>query len=232
MVLSDRYHRQRLVEGIGVVGQAMIANAHVTIVGIGALGCLSASMLARAGVGTLRLIDRDIVEKTNLQRQLLFTEEDAHLQQPKADAASAHLRTMNSEIDIQPHVEDVTAKNIERLLLETDVIVDGLDNFNTRYLLNDFAVKNKIPYMFAGVIGSQGNVMSVIPNNTPCLRCLFPDPPPAGHQETCDSVGVLSPAIGIAASCQSMDVLKFITGNQSKISPTLLTFDLWNFSMR
>jgi adenylyltransferase/sulfurtransferase len=228
MVLFDRYHRQRLVDGIGDSGQQSISESNVTVVGVGALGCLSASMLARAGVGNLHLIDRDIVETTNLQRQLLFTEEDALLQQPKAVAAAQHLRNMNSEIQIQSHVEDVTSRNIERLLCNTDVIVDGLDNFHTRYLLNDFAIKNNIPYMFAGVIASQGNVMTVIPNVTPCLRCLFPDPPPIGLQETCDTAGVLSPAIGIAASCQSMDVLKFITGNKDKISPTLLRFDLWN----
>jgi len=228
MVVSDRYHRQRLVEGIGDGGQEDISRAHITVVGIGALGCLSASMLPRAGVGTLTLIDRDIVETTNLQRQLLFTEEDSHLQRPKATAAETHLRKINSEIQIESHVEDVTARNIDRLLQGANVIVDGLDNFNTRYLLNDYAVKNNVPYMFAGVIGGQGNVMSVIPSATPCLRCLFPEPPPLGSQETCDTAGVLAPAIGIAASCQTIDVLKFITGNQDKISPTLLTFDLWN----
>jgi adenylyltransferase/sulfurtransferase len=228
MVVSDRYHRQRLVEGIGDGGQEDISRAHITVVGIGALGCLSASMLARAGVGTLTLIDRDIVETTNLQRQLLFTEEDSRLQRPKATAAETHLRKINSEIQIESHVEDVTARNIDRLLQGANVIVDGLDNFNTRYLLNDYAVKNNVPYMFAGVIGGQGNVMSVIPSATPCLRCLFPEPPPLGSQETCDTAGVLAPAIGIAASCQTIDVLKFITGNQDKISPTLLTFDLWN----
>ena len=228
MVVSDRYHRQRLVEGIGDSGQEAISNAHITIVGIGALGCLSASMLARAGVGTITLIDRDIVETTNLQRQLLFAEEDSHTQRPKASAAATRLREINSDILIESHVEDVTARNIDRLLRGTDVIVDGLDNFHTRYLLNDYAVKNNVPFMFAGVIAGQGNVMSVIPSTTPCLRCLFPEPPPAGSQETCDTAGALAPAIGIAASCQTMDVLKFITRNQDKISPTLLTFDLWN----
>ena len=228
MVVSDRYHRQRLVEGIGDGGQDAISKANVTVIGIGALGCLSATMLARAGVGTLTLIDRDIVETTNLQRQLLFTEEDANTQQPKAVAAANHLSTINSDIQIHFHVEDLTSGNIERLIGETDVLVDGLDNFNTRYLLNDFAIKMMKPYMFAGVIAGQGNVMSILPTITPCLRCLFPEPPPTGTAETCDTAGVLSPAIGIAASCQTMDVIKFITGNQEKISPTLLTFDLWN----
>ncbi len=228
MVVSDRYHRQRLVEGISDSGQDAISKANITVIGVGALGCLSASMLTRAGVGSITLIDRDIVETTNLQRQLLFNEEDAKTQQPKALAAAKHLRGINSDIQIIPYVEDLTARNIHRLLGNTDVIVDGLDNFHTRYLLNDYAVKNIIPFMFAGVIAGQGNVMTVIPSLTPCLRCLFPDPPPTGVQETCDTAGVLAPAIGVAASCQTMDVLKFITGNKDKISPTLLTFDLWN----
>jgi len=228
MVVLDRYHRQRLVEGIGDSGQENISKANVAIVGIGALGCMSSTMLARAGVGNITLIDRDIVETTNLQRQILFTEEDAASQRPKADAAAEHLKACNSDIQITSHVEDLTARNIERLLFEADVIVDGLDNFNTRYLLNDFAVKTNKPYMFAGVIAGQGNVMTIIPKQTPCLRCLFPEAPPAGHQETCDTAGALSPAIGIAASCQTMDALKFISGNQDKISPSLLTFDLWN----
>ena len=228
MVFSDRYHRQRLVDGIGDQGQLAISNATIAIVGVGALGCMSASMLARAGVGHLVLIDRDIVESTNLQRQVLFTEEDASTQQPKASAAAAHLAKVNSEIKITAHVEDLTSRNIHHLLEDVDVIVDGLDNFNTRYLLNDFAVKTNTPFMFAGVIASQGNVMTIIPGSTPCLRCLFPEPPPSGEQDTCDTAGVLAPAIGIAASCQCMDVIKFITGNQEKISKTLLTFDLWN----
>ena len=228
MVTPDRYHRQRLVDGIGDEGQCAIINSTVAIVGVGALGCMSASILARAGVGNLILIDRDIVEKTNLQRQILFTEEDATTQQPKATAAATRLSAVNSDIAITAHVEDLTARNIDRLLSGVDVIVDGLDNFNTRYLLNDYAVKTNTPFMFAGVIASQGNVMSIIPGVTPCLRCLFPDPPKSSEQDTCDTIGVLAPAIGIAASCQCMDVLKFLTGNLDNISRTILTFDLWN----
>lgn len=228
MVVSDRYHRQRLVSGIGDNGQDAIAQSTVVIIGIGALGCMSASMLARAGVGHLVLIDRDIVEQTNLQRQLLFTEDDARIQQPKAIAAKEYLSKVNGEITITAHVEDVTPHNIDRLFQNADVIVDGLDNFETRYLVNDYAVKTNTPYMFAGAIASQGNVMTIIPNETPCLRCIFPDPPSSREQETCDSIGILSPAIGIATSCQTMDVLKYLSGNRDAISPTLLTFDLWN----
>lgn len=228
MAISDRYHRQRLVDGIGDDGQHTISNATAAIVGVGALGCLSASMLARAGVGHLILIDRDIVETTNLQRQVLFTEEDAANQEPKAIAAATRLSKVNSDIQITPFVEDLSSRNINRLLEGVDVIIDGLDNFTTRYLLNDFAIKENKPFMFAGVIASQGNVMTVLPESTPCLRCLFPEPPPASSQDTCDTVGVLAPAIGIAASCQCMDVIKCLTGNKDKISRTLLTFDLWN----
>tara|TARA_B100000959_G_scaffold263731_1_gene303421 strand:+ start:554 stop:1594 length:1041 start_codon:yes stop_codon:yes gene_type:complete len=228
MAIPDRYHRQRLVDGIGDQGQHAISNSTVAIVGVGALGCMSASLLARAGIGHLVLIDRDIVETTNLQRQVLFTEKDAETQQPKATAAATHLANVNSEIKITAHVEDLNTKNITRLLDGVDVIVDGLDNFNARYLLNDFAVQAEKPFMFAGVVAGVGNVMTIIPNKTPCLRCLFPEPPTSGNQDTCDSVGVLAPAIGIASSCQCMDVIKYITGNQDKISRTLLTFDLWN----
>ncbi len=228
MATPDRYHRQRLVDGIGDQGQLAISNSVVAIVGVGALGCMSASILARAGVGNLVLIDRDIVETTNLQRQVLFTEEDAESQQPKASIAASRLAKVNSEIKITPHVEDLTSRNIHRLLDGVDVIVDGLDNFNARYLLNDFAVKTNKPFMFAGVISGQGNVMTIIPKTTPCLRCLFPNPPAPGSQDTCDTVGVLAPAIGIAASCQCMDVIKYLTSNEEKISRTLLTFDLWN----
>ncbi len=228
MVYSDRYHRQRLVKGIGDCGQEKISQATIAIVGVGALGCMSASLLARAGVGKLVLIDRDIVETTNLQRQILFTEKDANNQKPKAIAAKAHLENANSEITITHHVENLTARNIERLLKNVDVIVDGLDNFHTRYLLNDYAVKTETPYMFAGVIAGRGNVMSIMTPSTPCLRCLFPNQLKGGNQDTCDSAGILGPAIGIAASCQTMDTIKYISGNKDRISPTLLTFDLWN----
>ena len=230
MTTHDRYHRQRLVEGFGDCGQDALRDSCVAIVGIGALGCLSASFLARSGIGRLILIDRDIVEKTNLQRQLLFNEVDAATQMPKAIAAKQHLESINSEIVIDAHVEDLEASNIKRLLKHADVIVDGLDNFQTRYLLNDFAIQEQIPFMFAGVIAGQGNVMTIIPKKpaTPCLRCLFPEPPKDSSQETCDTAGVLAPAIGIASSCQTMDVLKYLTGNRDRIPSSLLTFDLWN----
>ena len=228
MTVSDRYHRQRLVAGIGDDGQDAIRKSHVAIVGVGALGCMSADMLARAGVGEITLIDRDIIEFTNLQRQVLFTEEDANSHQPKATAAAERLLAINSEIKICTHVEDLTPKNIDRLLEGVDIIIDGLDNFDTRYILNNYSVKNNIPFLFAGVIGASGNVMTIIPHVTPCLRCLFPNPPPAGSQDTCDTAGIIAPAIGIAASCQCSDAIKILSNNRDKVSPTLLVFDLWN----
>jgi molybdopterin/thiamine biosynthesis adenylyltransferase len=228
MTVSDRYHRQRLVANIGDEGQNAICKSHVAIVGVGALGCMSADMLARAGVGTITLIDRDIVERTNLHRQVLFTEEDAQTHQPKATAAAERLKAINSETQINAHVEDLTPKNIDRLLKGAEIIIDGLDNFNTRYILNDYAVKNNIPFLFAGVIAASGNVMTIIPNVTPCLRCLFPEPPAAGSQETCDTAGVIAPAIGIAASCQCSDAIKILSNNLEMVSSTLLVFDLWN----
>ena len=227
MTGADRYHRQRLTH-IGDDGQEAICNSHVAIVGVGALGCMSADMLVRAGVGTITLIDRDIVEFTNLQRQVLFTEQDAETHQPKATAAASRLCAINSSIEIRPHVEDLSQKNVDRLLKDADIIIDGLDNFNTRYILNDYAVKNNKPFLFAGVIAGSGNVMTIIPNETPCLRCLFPEPPPSGSQETCDTAGVIAPAVGIAASCQCCDALKLLSGHRDKVSPTLLVFDLWN----
>ncbi len=229
MAIQDRYHRQRLVEGFGDAGQHALSETTIAIVGLGALGCLTASMLARAGVGSLILIDRDIVELTNLQRQLLYTEEDAAKHLPKALAAKLHLEQFNSDINVTAEVVDLTCVNAERLLAPADIIVDGLDHFTTRYILNDVAVKQQKPYLFAGVIAGQGNVMSIVPEKpTPCLRCVFPEPPPSGAQDTCDTAGVLTPAIGIAASCQTMDALKCATGHLEKITNTLLTFDLWN----
>ncbi len=229
MAIPDRYHRQRLVEGFGDAGQSALSETTIAIVGLGALGCLTASMLARAGIGSLILIDRDIVELTNLQRQLLYTEEDAAKHLPKALAAKLHLEKINSEINVTAQVVDLTHVNAELLLESADIIIDGLDHFTTRYILNDVAVKYKKPFLFAGVIAGQGNVMSIVPSKpTPCLRCVFPEPPPNGSQDTCDTTGVLAPAIGIAASCQTMDALKYATGHLEQITNTLLTFDLWN----
>ncbi len=229
MAIQDRYHRQRLVEGFGDAGQHALSETTIAIVGLGALGCITASMLARAGVGSLILIDRDLVELTNLQRQLLYTEEDAEKHLPKALAAKRHIESINSDINVTAEVVDLTVVNAERLVEPADIIVDGLDHFTTRYLLNDVAVKHNKPFLFAGVIAGQGNVMSIVPEKpTPCLRCVFPEPPPNGSQDTCDTAGVLAPAIGIAASCQTMDALKIATGHLEHITNTLLTFDLWN----
>ncbi|MDP6601428.1 MAG: ThiF family adenylyltransferase [Phycisphaerales bacterium] len=243
--MSDRYHRQRLVESLGDAGQESLAESRVTIVGTGALGCGVADLLARAGVGSLTLIDRDIVEETNLQRQVLFDEDDAVQHRPKAAAAAARLEEINSHIAITHHVEDLTPRNAEQLLMGTDLIVDGLDNFETRYLLNDISVAHGIPFLFGGVVAAQGNTMTILPSHnqvreawdtrvrwtseqsTPCLRCLFPQPPPPGTHDTCDTAGVLGPAVAIVCACQAMDAIKLLAGHIKSVRRALLVFDMW-----
>jgi len=230
-----RYHRQMLLPGIGREGQQRIAAAHVAIVGVGALGCALADMLARAGVGTITLIDRDIVELTNLQRQTLFTEADALAGTPKAEAAAARITAINSTIHVRVHAADLTARNASDLLALSSqppaVILDGTDNFETRYLLNDISVKWLIPYAYAGAVGTRGMQATFVPDaarTSPCLRCVFPDIPAPASVPTCDTAGVLGPTINIAAGAQVADALKIITSNTHLLSGTLLEFDVWN----
>lgn len=233
---SDRYHRQMLLPGVGPGGQQRLAAAHAAIVGCGALGCASADLLARAGVGTLTLIDRDVVELTNLQRQTLFTEADARDGVPKALAAAQRLRAVNSSINIRPIVADLTARNIEQLLLEkhandvppVSILIDGADNFQTRYLINDLAIRDSLPYAYAGVVGTTGMALTVIPTRTPCLRCLFEDPPAPGSTPTCDTAGVYGPAVTAVVASQVSDALKILLSQADLVAPTLLEFDLWS----
>jgi molybdopterin-synthase adenylyltransferase len=224
-----------LLPGFGPIGQHRIAAAHIAIVGIGALGCSLADQLARAGVGTITLIDRDVVELTNLQRQSLFTESDANAGTPKAEAAAARLQAINSSVRTRPLAADLTAHNAHELLaLATHppaVILDGTDNFETRYLLNDISVKHTIPYAYAGVVGTRGAQATFTPDTnraSPCLRCVFPEIPSPASVPTCDTAGVLGPAIAIATGAQAADALKIITGNAHLLSGTLLEFDVWN----
>ncbi len=230
-----RYHRQMLLPGFGPAAQQRIADAHIAIVGVGALGCSLADQLARAGVGTITLIDRDVVELTNLQRQTLFTEADARAGTPKAEAAAARLGAINSAIRTRPFAADLTARNAEELLdlqaRRPAVILDGTDNFETRYLLNDISVKYAIPYAYAGVVGTRGMQATFLPDahrTSPCLRCIFPDIPAPGSVPTCDTAGVLGPTIAIATGAQAADALKIITANTQLLSGTLLEFDVWN----
>lgn len=226
---AERYSRQMLFLGIGEAGQRRLGDAHVAMVGCGATGAASASLLARAGVGTLTLIDRDFVEFSNLQRQLLFDEADAADALPKAEAARRKIALFNSAITVNPRVADLVPGNIHELLDGADIVLDGTDNFETRYLINDFAVQQKKPWIYAAAIGAYAATMNVLPGGeaaTACLACIFPKPP-AGPVETCDTAGILSTAVNLAASIQVTETLKFLTGQPQLMRRSLLSFDLW-----
>lgn len=228
---AERYHRQALVPGIGHDGQRSISASCVMIVGVGALGCTAADHLARAGVGRLVLIDRDVVEWTNLHRQTLFDERDAREHVPKAFAAASRLCRVNSTITITPEVTDLTPRNARALVdrHRPAVLLDASDNFQTRFLMNDLAVCLGIPLVYAGVIATTGMRLTVIPGSTPCLRCVF-DGPPATPGETCDTAGVIGPAAGVAASMQAAEALKIVAGRVGAVSRCLDRFDLWSGS--
>ncbi|HYE63895.1 MAG TPA: ThiF family adenylyltransferase [Phycisphaerales bacterium] len=225
----NRYHRQQLLPQVGDVGQERLARARVLVVGVGALGCTSADLLARAGVGTLHLLDRDLVEFTNLQRQTLFDEADAASATPKAAAAAARLSRVNSQIGIVPLVRDLTATIAEQTLaqVQPDILIDGTDNFETRYLLNDLSVKHAIPYAYAGVVGTAGMSALFTPPG-PCLRCVFPEPAAPGATPTCDIAGVLGPAVAVVAALQAAAVIRLlISGSPQEWRTTLNDVDAW-----
>lgn len=226
----DRYSRQTLFPGIGQAGQKRLAGATVAVIGCGALGTVSAEMLVRAGVGHVTIIDRDFVEFSNLQRQSLFTEEDARATVPKAVAARRVLSQVNSAIEIEGLVEDVTFENIEQLCSRADVIVDGTDSFEVRFLINDFAVRERRPWMYGAALGSYGISWPVVPGITPCLRCLFEEPPPAGSVETCDTAGVIAPIIHVVASYQVAEALKLLVGAEPDARS--LQVDIWKGTWR
>ncbi len=239
--LTLRYSRQVLFPGIGPHGQARLARAHAAIVGVGATGAATASLLARAGVGTLTLIDRDFVETSNLQRQILFDEDDARNALPKAEAARRHIARFNSTISVHPRIADLVPSNIAQLLPpEIDLFLDCTDNFETRYLLNDFAVQQQKPWIYAAAVAAYAATMTILPKpaetqppgsappfHTACLACLFPAPP-AGPMETCDTAGILATAVNLAASLQSTEALKLLSGQPHLLRRTLLSFDLWS----
>lgn len=247
----DRYHRQMLLPGFGAEGQKSLEASHALIVGCGALGCAIADTLARAGVGTLTVVDRDVVETTNLQRQVLYEEADVERGVPKAEAARARLGRVNRQVTINARVEDFSARNAGHFVAGVDVILDGLDNFETRYLLNDLAVKHGIPYVYGGAVGTTGVSMAILPQAarrrprghasrvtwtdaeaTPCLRCVFPEPPPPGSTPTCDTAGVLGPAVTIVAGFQAAQALKLLTGNVAAVDRALLSIELWSNEIR
>jgi molybdopterin/thiamine biosynthesis adenylyltransferase len=223
---QERYARQTLFTGIGAAGQERLSKARVLIVGCGALGSVLANNLARAGVGHLRIVDRDYVEGNNLQRQVLYEEDDVRQGMPKAIAAAERLRRINSLVTVEPHTTDVTAENIEELLEGVDVILDGTDNFETRYLLNDACLKANIPWIYSGVIAAYGVTLTVLPHDTACLRCIFPDRPLPGTTPTCDTVGVLNGIVGVISGMASTEALKLLVGSD-KLVRGMTWIDLW-----
>lgn len=223
-----RYSRQIRFAPIGEEGQLKLRQSRVAIVGAGALGSALANHMVRAGVGYVRIVDRDFVEMSNLQRQMLFDEEDAQKMTPKAIAAAEKLTAINSSVQIEPHVADITWQNAEELLTGVDLILDGTDNFSIRYLINDVSVKYGIPYAYGGIIGASGTSALFIPGKTPCLACLFPDPPLPGSTETCDTAGVIGPIIHLITAIQATEALKYLVGDHQQLSGQLTHVDLWN----
>jgi molybdopterin/thiamine biosynthesis adenylyltransferase len=225
--VDDRYSRQVLFRGIGAEGQLRLAEARVVVVGCGATGSALASLLARSGVGTIRIIDRDYVELSNLQRQSLFDEADAAESLPKAIAAAKKISAFNSKIVVEPRVADLIPANIEELFAGMQLILDGTDNFETRYLINDFAVKTSLPWIYTAAVGSYGVTLNVLPGQTACLSCIFPDSP-RGALETCETSGILNSTVNLAASIAATEALKLLVGAEDRMRRTLLSFDLWS----
>lgn len=228
---SERYSRQTLFAPIGEAGQERLLASHAAVVGCGALGSFHAAALARAGVGRLTLIDRDYVEPSNLQRQWLYTEADAAHAVPKAVAARNAIHRINSGVRVVAHVADLTAENVSDLLGESDVLLDGSDNFEVRYLLNDFAVREGKPWIYGGAVASNGVVMPVLPGESACLACIFPAAP-GGAQPTCDTAGVLGSATAAVAAFQVAEALKILSGNRQAVRKQLLTLDVWEGTPR
>lgn len=238
----ERYHRQMLLSGFGAEGQQKLLDSTALILGCGALGTVSANMLARAGVGHLVIVDRDFIDLTNLQRQVLFDEADIAAGLPKAEAAKRKIGRINSQVKVTAVVDDINHRNMLRLAENADILIDGLDNFETRYLANDCAVKLGKPYMYGGAVGTTGMAYAILPHSpdgnlpwetlksgsraTPCFRCLF-EQAPAGESPTCDTIGVLGPAVSIIANFQAAEALKILTGNYAQVNSRMLNMDLW-----
>ena len=228
----DRYVRQMRYPPIGEEGQRRLSESCVLVCGCGALGSVLANTLARAGVGQLRIVDRDFLELNNLQRQVLYDEDDVTAGLPKAVAAQARLQRINSDIEIDAIVADVDHTNIGKLVEGADLILDGTDNFETRFLLNDAAHHFGLPWIYGGCIGAEGQTMTILPGQTPCLRCLMQDAPPPGTTPTCDTAGILAPIINVIASVEACEAIKILTGNESAVSRTLTIFELWDNQIR
>jgi molybdopterin-synthase adenylyltransferase len=231
-LIEPRYRKQTLFEGIGEDGQRRLAASRALVVGCGALGSVISETLVRAGVGLVRIVDRDFVELSNLQRQVLFTEQDVANRLPKAVAASEKLRAINSGVTIEPVVADVGPDNILELLKDIDVVLDGTDNFETRLLVNDACLETNIPWVNGGCVGANGQIMTIIPGQTACFRCLVEDVPEPGSSETCDTAGVIGPAVNIVASLQCVDAFKLLVGKANLIEPVLTVIDVWEGTYR
>ncbi len=228
----ERYSRQILFQHIDGNRQKKLINSTVLLIGCGALGTVSSSYLVRAGIGELRIIDRDFIEENNLQRQILFDEDDILENLPKAVAAQKKLQRINSNVKVEGIVTDINYSNIDELTKDVDIIIDGTDNFETRFLVNDYCVKNIIPWVYGACIGSRGVVMNIIPSMTPCLRCVFETMPQMGSFPTCDTAGVIGPIAGIIASYQVTEAIKILTGNYASVNKSLLEIDVWETNFR
>lgn len=232
MPSDERYSRQILFQGIGEEGQRRIRQGRVLLCGCGALGSAIADSLVRAGVGFLRLVDRDFVELSNLQRQVLYDEQDIAEQLPKAIAAARKLAKINSGVVLEPLVADIDHANMLALAGGVDLILDGMDNFETRFLINDAALETKTPWIYGGCVGSHGQVMPIIPGETACLRCLIGDVPGPGMTETCDTAGVIGPAVNVVAALQVVAALKVLAGRRDQIESSLTIVDVWDGTLR
>ena len=229
---ANRYARQIRFDRIGVDGQKSISAATIAMLGCGALGTVAAEILSRAGVGNLRIIDRDVVEWSNLQRQALFDESDARDGRSKSDAAAARIAKINSDIHVEPIVADVTPSNIESLLVGCDLVIDATDNFSIRFLLNDWSLKHQTAWVHGGCVGATGQIRLFDGLGTPCFRCLVPSPPPTGSVATCDTAGVVGSATHLIASLQATEALKWISGNRDQVQKKVLSIDLWDNRIR
>jgi adenylyltransferase/sulfurtransferase len=229
---TSRYDRQARFAPIGDEGQRRLGKGRALVCGCGALGSVVAETLVRAGVGFIRIVDRDFLELNNLQRQVLYTEKDVADGLPKAIAAANHLQQINSDVNIEPVVADVTFQNIADLAGDVDILLDGTDNFAVRFLLNDFAVKNKKPWIYGGCIGAEGQTMTILPGESACLACLMSDAPPPGTTPTCDTAGIIAPIIGVVASMECSEALKVLSGHREAASRKLTIIDLWDNQVR
>jgi molybdopterin-synthase adenylyltransferase len=222
-----RYSRQMRFPSLGEEGQRRLSQSRALLCGCGALGSTIANLLVRAGVSDLRIVDRDFVELSNLQRQVLFDEDDARKGTPKAVAAAEKLRAINSSVHIEPIVGDIEPGNIERFCDGIDLILDGTDNFETRFLINDAAVKLGLPWIYGGCVGAEGQTMAILPGETPCLRCVMPDCPAPGSSATCETAGILGPIVGVIASIQATEAIKILSSHREAVSRDLTVVDLW-----